>query len=86
MSELRRVISGFDERVVFADLNLKLNILWISMRPGPEGCIAVVEAIKAAIPEAMLVASQYEAMMGMAGGRRRRSSQSRFKWLGLGRG
>ena len=82
MGELRRVVAGFDERVVFADLNLKLNVLWISMRPGPDGCIAVVEAIKAAVPEAMLVASQYEAMMGMAGGRRR-STNSRFKWLGF---
>jgi len=84
MCELRGAISQFDERVVFADLNLKLNLLWISMRPDPDGCAAVVEAIKAAIPEAVLVASQYEAMMGMAGGRRQRT-QSRFKWLGLGR-
>jgi len=83
--ELRRVISVFDERIVFADLNLELNLLWISMRPDPQGCIAVAEAIKTAIPEAVLVASQYEAMMGMSGERRQRRSQTGFKWLGLGR-
>lgn len=80
VNQLSRVISGLDERVVFADLNLRLNLLWISMRPDPEGCIAVVEAIKAAVPEAMLVASQYEAMMGMAGsgGRRGHKGIKRF--------
>ena len=80
LNKLKQVIAGFDERVVFADLNLKLNVLWISLRHDPRGCVALVEAIKAAVPEAVLVASQYEALMGMAGstGRRR---QPRFKWL-----
>jgi len=80
LKALENVISGLEERIVFADFNLKLNLLWISIRPDPKGCIAVVEAIKKVVPEAMLVASQYEAMMGMAGGRR---NHSRFKWLGL---
>lgn len=87
MNRLRSVVCDCQERVVFADLNLKLNLLWISMRPDPEGCSLVVEAIKAAVPEAKLVASQYEAMMGMAGGERggcwRR--QRGLRWLRVGR-
>lgn len=81
LNRLRQVIACFDERVVFADLNLRLNILWISLRPDPEGCVAVVEAIKVAVPEAMLVASQYEALMGIAGSTSRHRRQPRFKWL-----
>ena len=80
LQELRKVLSSFDGRVVFADLNLKLNLLWISLRPHPEGSIAVAAAIKAAVPEAVLVASQYEALIGMAGGG---GSRNRRNWLAL---
>jgi hypothetical protein len=69
--ELGRVLAEFEEVVVFADLNLKLNLLWISMRKCPSGCLGLAAAIKERIPEAILVASQAEAMAGMADASRR---------------
>ena len=73
--ELDRVFAEFEEVVVFADLNLKLNLLWISMRQSPSGCLGLAAAIKERIPEALLVASQAEAMAGMAGGASRRGAR-----------
>ncbi|MCB1857445.1 MAG: hypothetical protein KDI63_04200 [Gammaproteobacteria bacterium] len=70
---LQQVFSEFAERVVFADLNLRLNLLWISVRPGAEGCINLAMSIKARIPEAVLVASQAEAMAGFRHASRRRT-------------
>ncbi len=71
--ELERVLAEFGEVVVFADLNLKLNLLWVSMRQSPSGCLGLAAAIKERIPEAVLVASQAEAMAGMVGASRRTS-------------
>ena len=70
--ELEQVFNRFDDSVVFADLNLKLNLLWVSMRPGNGGCLTLAAAVKERIPEAVLVASQAEAMAGMADAAKRR--------------
>lgn len=78
---LSRVVDEFDEQVVFADLNLKLNLLWISMRPGAGGCAPLVAAIRAQVPEAVLVANQYEVMLGRAG---RSGGTSWLRRLGFG--
>ncbi len=42
--------------VVFADLNLKLNLLWISLRPRPGAIAELAAAIRLRVPEAVLVA------------------------------
>ncbi|MFN3543919.1 MAG: hypothetical protein ACK4UX_03605 [Thiobacillus sp.] len=42
--------------VVFADLNLKLNLLWVSLRPNPGAISELVAAIRLRVPEAVLVA------------------------------
>lgn len=42
--------------VVFADLNLKLNLLWVSLRPRPGAIGELVAAIRLRVPEAVLVA------------------------------
>lgn len=42
--------------VVFADLNLKLNLLWVSLRPSPGAISELVAAIRLCVPEALLVA------------------------------
>ncbi|MCB1852545.1 MAG: hypothetical protein KDI83_17500 [Gammaproteobacteria bacterium] len=81
INELRSVFARFEQRVVFADLNLKLNLLWITLRPTPDGCLSLVEAITAVVPEAKLVASQYEAMLGWSEGGSRRS-RVRCGWFG----
>ncbi len=42
--------------VVFADLNLKLNLLWVSLQPRPGAISELVAAIRLRVPEARLVA------------------------------
>jgi hypothetical protein len=46
--------------VVFADLNLKLNLLWVSLRPRPGAISELVAAIRLRVPEALLVAHYAE--------------------------
>jgi hypothetical protein len=70
--ELHLVFNHFDDHVVFADLNLRLNLLWVSMRPHPDGCLSIAGAVKERIPEAVLVASRAEAMAGATSAARRR--------------
>lgn len=62
---LRELFDGHGERVVFADLNMKLNLLWVSHRQGKGIALELFGAIRERIPEAVLVASQAEAMYGM---------------------
>ncbi len=71
-AELETVFGIFHDSVLFADLNLKLNLLWVSMRPGVGGCLPLAAAVKERIPEARLVASQAEAMVGIARAEKRR--------------
>jgi hypothetical protein len=42
--------------VVFADLNLKLNLLWVSLRPRPGAISEISAAIRLRVPGAVLVA------------------------------
>jgi hypothetical protein len=46
--------------VVFADLNLKLNLLWVSLRPSPGAISELAAAIRLRVPEAVLVAHYAE--------------------------
>lgn len=62
---LRELLAAHQERVVFADLNVKLNLLWVSHRQGKGVALGLFEAIRERIPEAVLVASQAEALHGM---------------------
>ena len=52
--------SGLHQDVVFADLNLKLNLLWVSLRPRPGAISELVAAIRLRVPEALLVAHYAE--------------------------
>ncbi|MCU7959734.1 MAG: hypothetical protein KZQ58_06985 [gamma proteobacterium symbiont of Bathyaustriella thionipta] len=76
LQDIQRALAVYGEQVEFADLNLKLNLLWISVRPSPGICLHLSAAIRARVPEAILVASQAEAMVGET--RRRSSSRWRF--------
>ncbi|MCP3870622.1 MAG: hypothetical protein GY703_21525 [Gammaproteobacteria bacterium] len=66
LEELQGVFRECDEFVVFADLNLKLNLLWVSMRQHPMGCVGLAAVIKERVPEAMLIANRAEAQVGLA--------------------
>lgn len=48
-------VLALHQDVVFADLNLKLNLLWISLRPRPGAISELVAAIRLRVPEAVLV-------------------------------
>ena len=58
MRHIQRVLARYDE-VVFADLNLQFNLLWVSLkhRPGHPGLILEIAGrIRLMVPEAVLVA------------------------------
>lgn len=56
VENLQAVINDFQQAIVFVDLNLKLNVLWVSVKPIPGICLDLPTAIKARVPEAVLVA------------------------------
>jgi len=61
--ELLAVILGRCADVVFVDLNLPLNLLWVSVRQRPGLVLELSATVKAGIPEAMLVGVPPEAMV-----------------------
>ena len=50
-----QAVLALHQDVVFADLNLKLNLLWISLRPRPGAISELAAAIRLRVPEAVLV-------------------------------
>ena len=57
VARIQAALAPFQE-VVFVDLNLRLNLLWISAQPRPGIVLAVASAIKQRVPEALLVGHQ----------------------------
>lgn len=55
-----RVLQRFESWVVFADLNLKINVLWVSLRHRPGVMSEIVAALRAQAPEFKLVAHHPE--------------------------
>lgn len=51
-----QAVLALHEDVVFADLNLRLNLLWISLRPRQGAIAELAAAIRLRVPEAVLVA------------------------------
>ena len=56
-----RALLALESDVVFADLNLKINLLWVSVRGTPGSCTQVAAALCEQVPEARLVAPHPEA-------------------------
>ena len=56
LCNLQEVINYYHQVIVFVDLNLKLNVLWVSVKPKPGICLELPAAIKSRVPEALLVA------------------------------
>lgn len=56
--KIAAILQQFDDVVVFADLNLKLNVLWVSIKPRPGMCIEIPAHIHHHIPQAKLVAQK----------------------------
>ncbi|HEY0664074.1 MAG TPA: hypothetical protein VGD18_05640 [Thiobacillaceae bacterium] len=51
-----QAVLGLHRDVVFADLNLKLNLLWVSLQPRQGAISELVAAIRLRVPDAVLVA------------------------------
>lgn len=56
MQVIQGVLLQFDNWVVFADFNLKLNLLWVSLKYRPGIMTEIVAALRAHAPELKLVA------------------------------
>lgn len=57
--KIRTSLARFENQVVYIDLNPRLNLLWISIKPVPELTRLMVNAIREAIPEARVVAGDF---------------------------
>jgi len=55
-----QAVLALNQDVVFADLNLKLNLLWVSLRPRAGAISELAAAIRMRVPEAVLVAHYAE--------------------------
>lgn len=55
---IRGVCAGYGEQVVFADVNYAINVLWVSVLAEPGLTGRVAQAIRAEVPEALLVGGQ----------------------------
>jgi hypothetical protein len=64
LEALIEILQQYEKIVVFADLNLKLNVLWVSVRPIKGACLEIPTAIKAVVPEALLVANNRSGQKG----------------------
>lgn len=60
IDKLNTLLGLYNEFVMFADLNIKLNILWISHRQRSGIGLELAAAIHTLIPEARLVSQRYE--------------------------
>lgn len=60
LRDINNVLLHYQKVVVFADFNLKINILWITFRPIPGICLELAAAIKVQVPQAKLVAHKHE--------------------------
>jgi hypothetical protein len=58
VTDIENTLNHYQKHVVFADLNLKLNVLWVSIRPKPGLCLELATAINFVVPEAKLVAQK----------------------------
>jgi hypothetical protein len=59
LARLQAVLVSFSE-VVFVDLNVPLNLLWVSVRPRPGVILELFGAVKLYLPEAKLVGHRRE--------------------------
>jgi len=58
LDKLNAVLHRYQDSVVFADLNLKMNLLWVSVKPVNGIIIEISTAIIEAVPEAKLISDR----------------------------
>ncbi len=64
IDKLGEVLKYYEKTVVFADLNIKKNVLWVSIRPVKGMCVEIPAAIKSVVPEAKLIGENPEIFNG----------------------
>lgn len=57
--KINNCLKPFEQVVVYVDLNIKLNLLWISLKPEQGISSQIVVSIQAEIPHAKLIASDF---------------------------
>lgn len=55
LRDIQMVLSRYSQEVVFANMDMKLNCLWVSHRHRPGLCRELTTEIRQYVPEAMLV-------------------------------
>ena len=58
LDALNCVLNRYQDTVVFADLNLKMNLLWVSVRPVKGIILELSSAIIESVPEAKLISDR----------------------------
>jgi len=72
--KIRESLSEFENVVVYVDLNIKLSLLWVSHKPIPGITKPLVMAIQREIPQAKVVAGDFNADLT-------EDSQPAISWL-----
>ena len=60
MASLQAVLGSYPE-IVFADLNMKINVLWVSIKPRIGLIERITVDIQSHIPEAKLISGEFQA-------------------------
>jgi hypothetical protein len=60
LTEIASVLEHYRNVVIFADMNLRLNTLWVTVKPVPGICLELAAAVKVRVPEALLVAHKQD--------------------------
>jgi len=60
VDDIDRTLQLYANTVYFADLNFKLNLLWVSVRAVPGICLELPTAINMRVPEAVLIAQKVQ--------------------------
>ena len=55
MQDIQLVLTRYSHSVVFAEVNLRLNLLWVSIKPKSGMRFEITQALRDCIPEAKLV-------------------------------
>jgi hypothetical protein len=59
IQKVQNSLAAFEHVVVYVDLNTQLNLLWVSFKPVPLISVHMMRAIQHAIPEARVVAGDF---------------------------
>ena len=55
LNDIDRALKQFKSDIVFANMDMKLNTLWVSFKPEPGLFLQIASTIKLHVPEAVLV-------------------------------